>query len=231
MVHITFSLIRRHHPELNADNLDQYLTLRLSGLDIEEIDNLEIFSHIKELNLSNNKIERIENVGFMAKLELLDLSNNIISAEFLLKEDIDLPASLKYLNLAGNPCAQDVDALSALQDAYPELNIILGDDDAAGEGDGEEGKEGEGVGGGEEGEEEDDGEEEEEEEERGDVSSGSALSPEPASWTTEDYLKYKPLDSEAVLKQIVERKCQSQPGAEPFDMRACLQVLLLKLSL
>jgi hypothetical protein len=33
---------------------------------------------------------------------------------------------LKTINLSGNPCANDENVLSMLQDSYNELNIIIG---------------------------------------------------------------------------------------------------------
>lgn len=81
MTQITFSLIRRVYPSLTAENLEELTTLNLVNLEIEAIDNLEIFAHIEELNLSGNQICDIDNLEFMQNLKV---------CEFRPSVDIDL---------------------------------------------------------------------------------------------------------------------------------------------
>jgi hypothetical protein len=98
----------------------------LSNQGIARIDNLEVFSHIIELDLSNNAISMIENIDFLNKLEFIDVSKNQISVDGLLASLENLPKNLQSINISDNPCAGNEAALCALQDRYPNLNIIVG---------------------------------------------------------------------------------------------------------
>ena len=129
MVVITFSLLRRRYPDLNAENLDSLAVIELNGQNITGIDNLELASHIKALHLNHNSIKIIENLEFMVNLEHLDLSFNEIDSDGLLQSFQALPPSLGSINLSGNPCADDDSVLSALQDRFPNLGIIVGEID------------------------------------------------------------------------------------------------------
>ena len=128
---ISISLIRQVYDNASADELSSIQALNLAGLGIDVIENLEVFAEITELRLNNNRISNIENINFMYNLDYLDLSyNNIDSSEIVRSiKDRELPACLRTINLSGNPCANDENVLSILQDNYNELNIIIGIED------------------------------------------------------------------------------------------------------
>lgn len=126
MTSISITLIRGTHSEFNIDDPEAIQIIKLNKQEIACIDNLEVFSHIRELHLADNLIERIENINFLQNLTFLDLSNNRINSESLLLSIGSIPRNLKDLNLSGNQCAEDESALNALQDGYPDLNIIVG---------------------------------------------------------------------------------------------------------
>jgi hypothetical protein len=123
MTSISITLIRRTHDDFSIDNVESLSVIRLDNQGINCIDNLEIFSHIRELYLSNNEIEKIENIDFLNNLEFLDLSNNRITSQNLITSIALLPQTL---NIANNPCSSDESALIILQDKYSNLNIIVG---------------------------------------------------------------------------------------------------------
>lgn len=193
---ISFSLIRKRYPNINAENLDSITLLDLSKCSITEIDSMEIFEHLSELNLSTNMIERIENISFMSKLESLDLSFNKITAENLRCSLSEFPESLRTLNLSGNPCCDDESVLMELQDSMPNTGIIIGLECQ------EEQKIDEGFQ-----EENNDEMHIEKADDNGEI----------------DIISYQPLDSESILKSIVERKCHSQ-GPDRFDLSSCIEV-------
>jgi Leucine-rich repeat (LRR) protein len=126
MTSISITLIRRTHDDFSIDNVESLSIIRLDNQGINCIDNLEVFSHIRELYLSNNEIEKIENIDFLDNLEFLDLSNNKITSQNLITSIALLPRNLKTLNIADNPCSIDESALLILQDKCPNLNIIVG---------------------------------------------------------------------------------------------------------
>ena len=74
MPSISISLIRQAYGNATAEELSQIEVLNLSGLNINVIENLEVFAEIKELHLSHNCICNIENINFMYNLEFLDIS-------------------------------------------------------------------------------------------------------------------------------------------------------------
>lgn len=126
MTSISFSLICRKNPSItDADDIESIDRLELDNSNIHEIDNLELFSHIKELNLQRNKIKSISNVKFLSELQLLDLSFNEITSESLLSSMKFLPKGLATIVLTGNPCSSDEEALSQLQDYFPDLGIAI----------------------------------------------------------------------------------------------------------
>lgn len=125
MPEITLRLIRSKNPQLNVDNLEDCPILTLDNCGIEEIENLELFTHLTELRLSGNNIAVVENLGLFSKLQYLDVSQNKITSQSLLRSSV--PTSLNTLNLSGNPCVCDEDALSAFQDKYPKLFIVVED--------------------------------------------------------------------------------------------------------
>lgn len=125
MVEISFALIRQNNPNANFDKIEEIESIRIGNSNIESIDNLELFSHVKELFLPHNRISIIKNLFFFNNLSFLDLSFNLISSESLLQSLDQLPKVLSTINLTGNPCSTDVDALSKLQDTFPSLGIII----------------------------------------------------------------------------------------------------------
>lgn len=217
MTDISVRLVRRAHGNLSVEQLDALEIIQLQRQNIVEIDNLEVFSEIKELHLGGNKIKRIENLSFLHKLEFLDLSFNRIDAEGLRCCLGQLPKGLLTIVLTGNPCCQNMELLGELNDIMPNLGIVLGLDE-----DGEAGAAGvyEEKGGDreDEAEEEDDKDDDEEEE-------------VPEASTTREYddLVLKDgevLNSEEILKAIVARKCDQQNLDIPtFNMDETLSAL------
>jgi len=200
MTEITFGLVRSQNPEVSAvENIEEIDSLRLINCGIGEIDNLELFHHISELNLSNNKIETLNNLSILVKLKILDVSNNKISPKNLISSIPLLPKTIISINLAGNPCADDENALGAFQDAFPEAMIAIELDN------------------------------------EDPVSAGILNNDEVEEKTDEDMTQTKSqkiersnswrLDSEEVLKSIVERKCRIQNESVPFNLDATVQVM------
>ena len=128
MPSISISLIRQAYGNATAEELSQIEVLNLSGLNINVIENLEVFAEIKELHLSHNCICNIENINFMYNLEFLDISYNNIDSNEIIRciKNNELPSCLKTINLSGNLCCNDDNALCLLQESYNELNIIIG---------------------------------------------------------------------------------------------------------
>jgi hypothetical protein len=125
MVDISFNLVRKSNPTLNYDNIEEIFSLKLSKCNILRIDNLDLFSHIKDLDLSGNLITKIENLMCFKSLNYLDLSSNHIDSAGLISSLNEIPKSLKSINLSSNPCILDEASLCILQDRYPELGIII----------------------------------------------------------------------------------------------------------
>jgi Leucine-rich repeat (LRR) protein len=125
MVQISFGLIRRANPDVDFDNIESVDTLKLEMCEITEIDNLELFSHIKNLYLSGNNISKIENISLFDNLRHLDVSCNNITGEGLRKSIGGIPKNLESINLSGNPCVNDETALLFLQDNFQQLGIVI----------------------------------------------------------------------------------------------------------
>lgn len=194
MVNLTFGLIRQNNPGLNFDDVDEIVSIRLENLQIETIDNLELFSEVLELHLSRNKIQIIDNMLHLKKLLFLDLSFNKIDSSGLRKSLKSIPLSVETLILTGNECANDDDVLTELNELFPHMGIVI---DSIEETDGEN-----------------EGEKSENEEDYDD-SLADPLIP-----------TGQPLNADAVLKAIVERKCRLQTVQSSFSLEASKQVLL-----
>ena len=130
MVEISLRLVRRAHGNLTADQLESLEIIQLVRQGITDIDNLEVFSQIKELHLGGNRIKAVENVSFLHKLEFLDLSNNLIDEAGLRQCLGHLPPSLLTLVLSGNPCCNNLCLLGELNDLMPNLGIVVGEEEA-----------------------------------------------------------------------------------------------------
>ncbi|CAK4694883.1 unnamed protein product [Aphanomyces euteiches] len=135
------NLTRDSTDDEEASQLLLKTVLRLDWQRIGKIENLDVFSHIRELYLQHNLIPRIENLDFHDHLEFLALSHNQISKienlshltklKFLdlsynkiTKLDIEdeLPPSLRVVRLAGNPLTESwPNYANALFDAFPLL--------------------------------------------------------------------------------------------------------------
>lgn len=223
MTQISVRLVRRAHGNLTVEQLEGLEIIQLQRQNIVEIDNLEVFSEIKELHLGGNKIRVIENLSFLHKLEFLDLSYNRIDEAGLRACLGQLPKSLLTLVLTGNPCCSNLDVLGELNDLIPNLGIVLALDDN----DEEEGvtgvyEEKGGDKGDGEYENDDDEDKDEGEDEGGELAGRSG----PDSY--EDLLlkEGEVLDSEEVLKAIVGRKCSQQELTfSSFNMEATLAEL------
>ena len=128
MPSISISLIRQAYGNATAEEISQIEVLNLSGLNINVIENLEVFAEIKELHLSYNCIYHIENINFMYNLEFLDISYNNIDSNEIIRciRNKEFPSCLKTINLGGNPCCDDDHVLCLLQENYNDLNIIVG---------------------------------------------------------------------------------------------------------
>eukprot|EP01041_Mallomonas_annulata_P001559 gene1559-3014_t len=128
-MNITVRLIRdkgiQEGLHLSVEELLTLQVVRLEGLNITKIDNLEPFDDLQEIYLKNNRIKIIENLEFLIKLRVLDLSFNLIRSENF--DAWAIPASVVCLNLSGNPCADDDVLLSKLIQTHPGINIITND--------------------------------------------------------------------------------------------------------
>jgi hypothetical protein len=126
MTEISVSLVRKAHGNLDADSLMKLDIIQLNNYGIEEIDNLEVFEHIKELHLSGNRIKILENLNYLTNLEFLDVSNNNIDENGLKKVIGNLPSSLQTIVIGGNPCCLNDNILCDLNDYMPNLGIVIG---------------------------------------------------------------------------------------------------------
>ncbi|CAM9102332.1 unnamed protein product [Hapterophycus canaliculatus] len=140
------SSIMKGAADERASDLLKIQVLRLDWQRIASINNLDIFTHLRELYLQQNRIHvieeldtlsnleflalgsnnirRLENLRHLHKLQVLDLSNNVI-------EDIDtqeLPRALVIFNLVGNPCCSDPDIRRRVTSSLQSLMIL--DDEA-----------------------------------------------------------------------------------------------------
>lgn len=107
-------------------------TLHLEGEDIEEIDNLELFSHIQTLFLQYNRIQVISNLDHLFNLQYLSLEGNqitfvqnltslsnliylnISNNQILSLAPYMLPQNLVIMKASGNPCSAESDYRSGL---------------------------------------------------------------------------------------------------------------------
>lgn len=124
MPEISVTLVRKHNIAKDADELLGLEIICLDDLGIEEIDNLEVFDKIKELRLSSNKIKIIENLEFLFHLLKLDVSYNQITLAELESGLKKLPRSVIFIDVSGNPCTEDSTALQSLQDRYTNIEIF-----------------------------------------------------------------------------------------------------------
>lgn len=129
MPEISVTLIRKCNGNIGAEELEVLSSVNLAEQNISEIDNLEVFLQIKEMNLSKNSITRIENIIFLNFLTHLDISFNHITSESLLSSLNEIPRNLTSINLSGNPCSLDENALQIFQDKHPNVGIIIGEED------------------------------------------------------------------------------------------------------
>jgi hypothetical protein len=104
------------------DNFAAVQVVSLPNKSLEHIDNLDLFDNITELNLRRNKIKIVENVSHLMKLHSMDLSDNLIDAKGLRAEP--LPPNLRSVDLSGNPCAASSSVIEKLQEDYPNVHIV-----------------------------------------------------------------------------------------------------------
>lgn len=210
MTKINFQLICSKNPQVVlADDIEQIRCITLENCNIREVSNLELFSHITELNLSRNHLVNIRNLSFFSDLQVLDVSYNQINIEGLQQSLPHLPAALRILNLTGNPCVKNESALDILQGKYPDLAIAI---------------------------------EEVNETESSDAAAPVEESDKPIELTTNSLIdatlmvtsssegiksspKRTPVDSEDILKEIVDRKCRMQTMAT-FNLDNAIKVSL-----
>lgn len=196
MPKISIALIRSCHPGVDVDDLHLLDVIRLINHNITEIDNLEVFSNVKALFLNKNSIKKIENLEYLTALTFIDLSSNCIDSESLRSSLANIPRTLETLNLSSNPCCQDENCLQLLQDTFPNLNIIIGVEDG------------------------------EDEEEEDDVAGENEESEAARTENREPNQEIVPLDDDAVLRELVERKCTLQQLGEARNMEDLFAVLL-----
>ena len=194
MTEITFQLIRKSNPELSIDDIEGFTCINLNNCNIECIDNLELFEHIKELHLSHNLITKIDNLAVFQNLELLDVSFNKIDSHGLLSSFDEIPQSLHVINLTGNPCLHDEGLLIKLQDYFPHLGIVIDESDDADDGDKNE-----------------------------DGDDGFDIDYLPSQSTNNESFCIQPLSSDEVLKSIVDRKSKLQ-SYERFNLDKTVSV-------
>ena len=194
---ISFALIRKKNSDLNFDNLDEISCIRIDNCNITSTNNLELFSHVKELHLHHNKISQIDNLYFFNNLQYLDVSSNLITSDGLLKSFQSLPKCLVSINLTDNPCATDENALSLLQDAFPKLGIIIDTVDTVDTTTSEEPL---------------------------NLSRQENSEKDGTESFFGDIDRSRPLNADTVLRSIVERKCKMQ-NMSTFNIDAALQVL------
>ncbi|XP_066139585.1 dynein regulatory complex subunit 3-like [Euwallacea fornicatus] len=110
--------------------LKSLVKLSLNNNFIEKIENLETLIHLRELNLSFNRIKKIENLQCLVNLEKVTFYENLIETVENMdnqtkmtifsigKNRISDKTCISYfrrfealtsLNMAGNPCAEDLD--------------------------------------------------------------------------------------------------------------------------
>jgi Leucine-rich repeat (LRR) protein len=200
MTEISFRLIRNKNSHLDIDKLEECDFLDLSNSNIETIDNLELFTHLKEINLSHNRITRIENLSLFHNLDFLDISSNSIDVTGLLQSYESIPRSLTTINLSGNPCILDEMALCDFADRFPDINIIvdvLNELEAA-------------------------------EEDKEQIDNYSHLVDanhgEDADYDEIAEVSDEPLTSDSVLKYIVDRKCKLQALGARFNLTSAVEV-------
>jgi hypothetical protein len=200
MSEISFRLIRNKNAHLDIDKLEECYSIDLSNSNIETIDNLELFTHLKELNLSHNRISRIENLSLFYNLDLLDISSNSIDVTGLIDSYDSIPKTLTTINLSGNPCVLDESALCSFMDRFPEINIIvdvLNELEAA-------------------------------EEDKEQIDSYSNLVDanhgKDSDFNEIAEISAEPLTSDSVLKYIVDRKCKLQALAAGFNLSSTVEV-------
>eukprot|EP00752_Nemacystus_decipiens_P007453 g6661.t1 len=128
-----------------ASDLLKVEVLRLDWQRIPSIQNLDFFTHLRELYLQHNRIQvieeldtlrrleflalgsnrirRLENLRHLSKLQVLDLSENMI-------EDVDtqeLPHALVIVSMAGNPCCREPSFRQRITCALPSLKVLDGE--------------------------------------------------------------------------------------------------------
>lgn len=185
MPEISVTLIRKCHGNIGVDELSCLKVIDLTRQSIDSIDNLEVFSEIEDLRLGYNNISTIENLEFLSNLRRLDISFNKITASSLRSALTNIPPQLTEINLSGNPCCDDEDALGDFQDHFPAMAIIIGSEIVEVEGGGVPQI---GLGG---------------------VNREGSVDDSPIG----------PLDADAIIKSIVERKCrlQNEEGESNFQ--------------
>ena len=189
MAELSLKLVIKNANTSNIADLENLQQIVITNQNIVKIDNLEMFYTIKHLNLSRNRIRVIENIDFLINLDFFDISHNAITSESLLASlnRRCIPPCLKAVNLSGNPCSTDEDVLVALQDRFPNLQIIIG----------EEIYDGDDINGRENTVPNNNREEEDNDDDVDDL--------EEHTMPTDAVL-----NAESVLKQIVDRKCSLQ---------------------
>ncbi|CAG9335787.1 unnamed protein product [Blepharisma stoltei] len=130
--------------EEQIEKVMQSYILHLEWQNIIEIDNLELYSHIKYLHLQYNLIEKIQNLEFMINLEFLTLEGNKITYiqglktlknllylnlannQIILLSTEEIPNDISILKLNGNPCASESEYRETLIKALPYLDELDG---------------------------------------------------------------------------------------------------------
>lgn len=100
---ILAALNRQVNDYITTDDLNKIKTLDLSGSDLLDISEIELFTNLESLNISGNNIEDISAISELEHLVSLDMRDNKIDD----LTDLVRLESLKELYVADNPVADD----------------------------------------------------------------------------------------------------------------------------
>jgi hypothetical protein len=114
------------------------------------------------------------------------------------------PKNLKYLNICGNPCAQDTKAIEKLQSEMTQLDIVYESTSSIDKQEIQDGEE--------------DAEEGEDTFEDCDLIAGENA----GDSSNKNNVDIK-IDADLVLREIVDRKCRLQ-NVDVFDLNSCVEV-------
>jgi Leucine-rich repeat (LRR) protein len=126
-LHVDSDVLERRDHEQIAEQLLQCTHIRLASLGLRELDNfeclgrvthlyindnvlsslegIEVLVHLRVIHAADNKLTDVSPLSFLRELTWLDLSRNALTHANVSQ----LPPSVIFLFLAGNPCAESQD--------------------------------------------------------------------------------------------------------------------------